>query len=135
MDEKIDELKNKKNIELDVVDDMDCISKYEYEFDFAASEQLKSSILMYEEITKRVRIIISGYKKYLILHFLHNILIRPHCDSEIVYWYINYEVNLSNFSIFFLSVRKNYCLNQKQVQHIQSKYHKNFKLIKINNRY
>lgn len=55
MDEKINELKNKKKyVDFCVVEDNNHISNYVYEFDFASSEKLKSNILMYEEMTKKV---------------------------------------------------------------------------------
>lgn len=69
MDEKINVLNIKrKNVDFGVAEDNDHMylnTNYVYESDFMSSEELKSSILMYEEITKKVRNMNFCKNKYL----------------------------------------------------------------------
>lgn len=56
LDEQIDKLKNRKTVELfNEVYDNDDISNYVYEFDLTSSKELQSSVLLFDEITKKVR--------------------------------------------------------------------------------
>jgi hypothetical protein len=55
LDEKINEFKNKKVVELQNLDYEDYINNFVYEFDLPSSEELKINILLFEEKKKKVR--------------------------------------------------------------------------------
>lgn len=54
LNEQIDEFKNKKVEEIDMVENEDHDNNCVYIFDLVSSEQIKSSVLLVEEITQKV---------------------------------------------------------------------------------